>query len=198
MDRPHHTIGRVVGYHGCDLRVAKRLLTHKAEIEVSENEYDWLGDGAYFWVDSAQRGIEWAIWKAEQEEIKNPCVVGAFIHLGHCLSLFDFGVMDDITSAHARLQALFKASKQSLPKNELKKDGFYLKRFLDCAVINMIHLLRAEEGKPEYDTVIGIFEEGPTAYQGAGFKKKTHIQVAVRNPNCIIGYFQVRGYEIFK
>jgi len=198
MDRPHHTFGRVVGYHGCDLKVAKKLLTHKLEISSSENEYDWLGDGAYFWVDSAQRGIEWAIWKAEQGEIKNPCVVGAFIHLGHCFSLFDFGAMDDITSAHKRLQALFKASKEPLPKNELKKDGVYLKRFLDCAVINMMHFLRAEESKPEYDTVIGIFEEGPAAFRGAGFKKKTHIQVAVRNQNCIIGYFQVRGYEIFK
>lgn len=198
MNRPHHSIGRIVGYHGCDLKTAKKLLTHKQTIASSENEYDWLGYGAYFWVDSAARGIEWALWKQKQGEIKKPCVIGAFIHLGLCLSLFDYGVMDDVRDAHKRLSTLFRRTGQPLPKNEIKRDGFYLKRNLDCAVINMVHFLREEEKKEQYDSVIGIFEEGPPAYRGAGFKEKTHIQVAIRNPSCVLGYFQVPGYEIFK
>jgi hypothetical protein len=48
MERSYHTIGRVVGYHGCDLDVATKLLTHELDIAPSENEYDWLGRGAYF------------------------------------------------------------------------------------------------------------------------------------------------------
>ena len=99
-DRPQHTIGRVVGYHGCDLGIARRLLNNEVEIGTRGNEYDWLGDGAYFWVDSAKRGIEWAAWKSERGEISAPCVIGAFINLGLCLSLTDFGVMDDIRRAY--------------------------------------------------------------------------------------------------
>ena len=198
MQRPYHTIGRVVAYHGCDLEIARKLLTIEQKIVASENDYDWLGDGAYFWVDSAQRGIEWAIWKAKLGEIKTPAVVGAFIHLGLCLSLADYGVMEDIKEAYARLKALFDVSGQPLPKNELKRNGIHLKRFLDCAVIDTLHFLRSEEDKPEYDSVIGIFEEGKAAFPGAGFKEKTHIQVSVRNPDCIIGYFQVPGYEVFR
>src|SRR5713101_2222286 len=82
MERSYHTIGRVVGYHGCDLDVARRLLTHELDIAPSENDYDWLGRGAYFWVDSPQRGIECAIEKSKRNEIESPCVVGAFMHLG--------------------------------------------------------------------------------------------------------------------
>src|SRR5438045_3408764 len=106
MERPHHSLGRVVAYHGCDIKIAKKLLCNDLQIAESENDYDWLGEGAYFWIDSAQRGIEWAIWKAERGEIEQPCVVGAFIHLGLCLSLADFGVMEDVHKAYERLKAL--------------------------------------------------------------------------------------------
>jgi hypothetical protein len=114
------------------------------------------------------------------------------------MSLADYGVMEDIKEAYKRMKALFDSSSEPLPKNQTKKDGIYLRRPLDCAVIDMVHFLRAEEEKREYDTVMGIFEEGPRAFPGVGFKEKTHIQIAVRNPNCIIGYFQVRRYEILR
>lgn len=197
MERAPYTFGRVVAYHGCDLEVGKQLLTNKTALTASENAYDWLGRGAYFWVDSAQRGIEWAHWKQQQGEIQTPCVVGAFLHLGLCLSLVDYGVMEAIKQAYVSLKTLFEASGEPLPRNLLKRDGIYMKRFLDCAVIDMLHFLRSQEDKEDYDSVIGIFEEGSSPFPGAGFKEKTHIQVAVRNPACIIGYFQVPGYEIF-
>jgi hypothetical protein len=114
------------------------------------------------------------------------------------MSLADFGVMEDIKDAYKRLKTLLDASGQQMPKNGAKRDGVYLRRSLDCAVIDMVHFLRAEEKKQEYDSVIGIFEGGPRAFPGAGFKEKTHIQIAVRNPKCIIGYFQVRGYEVLR
>jgi len=198
MERSYHTIGRVVAFHGCDFEIAKKLVNYDLRIAPSENDFDWLGGGAYFWVDSPQRAVEWAVWKSDRGIIKSPCVVGAFIHLGLCLSLADYGAMGDIKNAYARLKAIFEASGKPLPTNELKRDGIYLKRFLDCAVIDMVHFVRSAEGKPEYDTVLGVFEEGTPVFPGAGFKEKTHIQVAVRNPKCIIGYFQVQGYEIFR
>ena len=51
------------------------------------------------------------------------------------------------------------------------------------AAIN--HLLLDDD----FDSVRGIFIEGRAAYEGAGFADKSHIQVAVRNPGAIIGYF---------
>jgi hypothetical protein len=66
-----------------------------------------------------------------------------------------------------------------------------LLRRLDCAVIETLHQLRSEAKLDSYDTVFGVFDEGDAAYPGAGFKEKTHIQLAVRNTDVIIGYFRV-------
>jgi hypothetical protein len=52
--------------------------------------------------------------------------------------------------------------------------------------------------KEPYDTVIGYFEDGCFVYDGACFREKTHIQIAVRNPKSIIGYCQLRGHEVFR
>lgn len=196
MERIAYTFGGVVGYHGCERELGQQLLRNEIVLTESDNTYDWLGRGAYFWVDSAERGIEWARWKQQQGDIHTSCVVGAFLHLGLCLSLTDYGVMDRIKEAHSSLKELITASGAEFPKNSVKRNGYYMKRKLDCAVIDMLHFLRKEEGKEDYDTVLGIFEEGDYPYTGASFKEKTHIQIAVRNPRCVVGYFQVPGFEI--
>lgn len=70
-------------------------------------------------------------------------------------------------------------------------DGDVIMRHLDCAVINFA--IRSAEDEAEgllYHTVRGAFEEGGPAFPGACVRKKTHIQVAVRDPSCIIGYFR--------
>jgi hypothetical protein len=42
------TAGFVLAYHGCDLAVGERLLDGDA-FKPSNNDYDWLGPGIYFW-----------------------------------------------------------------------------------------------------------------------------------------------------
>jgi hypothetical protein len=195
MWRFRHAIGRVVAYHGCDLAIAKQLVANKTTLNVSSNKYDWLGDGAYFWIASPQRAIDWAIWKHEQGEIDIPSAVGAFIHLGSCLNLTDLGMMDDIRKAHKSLELLITSSGADMPINTTPRHGVMMRRFLDCAVFNMAHLLRSREGKLPYDTVLGMFEEGPDCFPGSCFKDKTHIQLAVRNTECVIGYFQIPGLD---
>jgi len=78
-----------------------------------------------------------------------------------------------------------------MPTNSSPKNGVPLLRLLDCAVIEMLHQLRIEAKLESYDTVFGVFEEGDVAYPGAAFKEKTHIQISVRNPDVIVGYFRV-------
>ena len=51
------------------------------------------------------------------------------------------------------------------------------------------------KGKPEYDSVRGVFTEGEEIYPNAGFLGKTHIQLCIVNPNCIKGYFSPRAYD---
>jgi hypothetical protein len=48
---------------------------------------------------------------------------------------------------------------------------------------------------PEYDSVRGVFWEGGELYPTAGFSNKNHVQLCIRNPNCIKGFFLPRDLD---
>jgi len=186
--RPHNSLGPLVLYHGCDKEVAESVLLGKEPLKPSENDYDWLGHGIYFWVDSPERALDWA--KARR---KSPSVVGAFAYPGHCLNLTDYGVMDELALAYEATKKISEAAGTPLPENSSRQNGIFMKRQLDCAVIEMVHEIRKAERMDAYDTVYGVFEEGEFVYPGAAFKNKTHVQIAIRSPAMILGYFRVDG-----
>jgi hypothetical protein len=64
-------------------------------------------------------------------------------------------------------------------------------RNLDCAVIEMIHACREDANERKFDSVRAMFPEGKSIYKDSGFLDRSHIQICVRNPNCIKGYFRV-------
>ncbi len=70
-----------------------------------------------------------------------------------------------------------------------------LLRELDCAVIETLHQIRKNEGLPMFDSIRGVFWEGESLYPNAGFREKDHIQICIRNPNCIKGYFLPRAKD---
>lgn len=84
----------IIGFHGCDKSVADKVLSGKNPLRKSNNSYDWLGHGIYFWENNPQRALEYAeSLKANptrcKEKITKPAVIGAIISLGHCLNLLD-------------------------------------------------------------------------------------------------------------
>jgi len=57
-----------------------------------------------------------------------------------------------------------------------------------------------QKGFSEYryfDTIRGIFTEGGPVFEGAGIQLKNHIQVCIRNLNCIKGFFIPRKESKF-
>ncbi len=50
----------VCGFHGLDQEVALRILNQKENFRPSNNSYDWLGNGIYFWENNYQRAIQYA------------------------------------------------------------------------------------------------------------------------------------------
>jgi hypothetical protein len=195
LTRSRFSLSPIVGYHGCDENIAKRVLSGKTRLRASNNDYDWLGPGIYFWADSPERAAHWAReqHKRNASVVKKPAVVGAYIHPGHCLNLTDFGVSEELVAAYNIFSKVSKASGSPLPTNSVVSDGIFLNRRLDCAVIKFVHQLRAANALPPYDTVYGVFEEGAELFPGSGFRQKTHIQIAVINEECFVGgYFGVR------
>jgi hypothetical protein len=99
-----------------------------------------------------------------------------------------------LNAAFVLLERLAGVSGKRLPVNK-EVDGQPLLRDLDCAVVEALHQYRKEEGMPAYDSVRGMFAEGSELYPGAGFRAQNHIQLCIRNPNCIKGYFRVRALD---
>ena len=125
--------------------------------------------------------------------MNRPAVIGAIIDPGLCLNLLESSALAQLKQAYEIIELI----EDPIPQNI----GTDLRaRYLDCAVIEMIHQLR-EPGTgalakfkpvvPAYDTVRGAFFEGDALYPHAGFKEKSHVQICVRNPDCIKGYFRV-------
>ncbi|MFA6716839.1 MAG: hypothetical protein WC082_08555 [Victivallales bacterium] len=180
----------ILGFHGCDKNVGESVLAGKSRLQPSENSYDWLGHGMYFWENNPQRALEYAEFlkhnpKRNKGKIETPFVIGAIIDLGRCLNLTESKSIGILKQGYELLTASSKIAEIPLPQNK------GLLRNLDCAVINMIHEFYKKESKPPFDSVRGLFLEGEKVYEGAGFFKETHIQICVRNPNCIKGYFRV-------
>lgn len=179
----------VIGYHGCRASVAGKALAGEALVR-SEQSYDWLGPGVYFWENDPQRAGEWAEERyAGQED--GPTSVGALIDLGNCLDLTLRENIEYLKLAYADLAA----SGEPLPQNKDPKgqgEGDKLLRFLDCAVIRRVHTLIGLERLEPFDTVRGLFVEGEPVYPDARFHEKTHTQIAVLTAACIKAVFVPR------
>jgi len=182
----------VLGYHGCEKAVADKAVYGKFQFIKSKKDFDWLGNGAYFWESDPLRAKEWADWKVSRGDYKDAAVVGAVIDLANCLDLTNREDILLVKRAYDAYLAQQKLSGLSIPKNKSvneKKDPDKLLRFLDCAVIEHLHTMMAAENLTPFDTVRALFIEGEPIYEGGGFHEKTHVQIAVRNNSCIKGIF---------
>ncbi len=183
----------ILGYHGCDASVVKPLLLSGKKLRPSENEYDWLGRGVYFWEQGPQRASEWA---RNSKRIRNPAVVGALINLGNCFDLLD--------TTHTQLLAdLFPLYRQAceqtgtpIPTNRsagIESASDLALRRLDCAAINWSLDFLEKEERQHYHTVRCLFSEGTPVFDGSKILAKSHIQIAVRDETAIIGFFNPQG-----
>lgn len=180
----------ILGYHGCDRKVGEHLLEGES-FKQSDNDYDWLGHGIYFWEANPLRGLEFA-QEAERRSrhdqgVKDPWVIGAIIEPRVCLDLMTSTGIAVVKESYDTLKMLTDFLGERLPQNS--DDG--LRRKLDCAVVNYVHTIRENDNQQPIDTIKGVFVEGGEVYPGSGFETKNHIQICVRNVECIKGVFRV-------
>jgi hypothetical protein len=192
----HTTNQRVVtGYHGCDATVAAKVLAGTVRLNLSTNPYDWLGEGVYFWEHGAQRARAWAIEQAKISgaKIKEPSVLGAKINLGECLDLLDTANTGLLGKWYKEFRRTARQQLSRMPENRDapgSRRGDKVLRFLDRAVIDFTVSHVAEVEGINYQTVRGVFLEGEPAFPGSKIARKSHIQIAVRDPVCILGFLR--------
>jgi hypothetical protein len=189
-----HRTGLTLGFHGCDKSLADEVASGRKDLLASENSYDWLGHGIYFWDHSPKRALEFAQNLKDHPrkgiEIKTPAVIGAVIDLGFCLDLLDCESLELLSGAYELLEESNRNSGYMIPQNKnLEGDHDLLLRNLDCAVIEILPKTNRDNKLSGFDSTRGVFFEGEDLYPNSGFRQKDHIQICVRNPNCIKGYF---------
>jgi hypothetical protein len=159
-------------------------------LRASQNGYDWLGHGFYFWENNHARALDFATHRPGKKQYRTPAVLGAIIDLKHNLDLMDTKYTRLVKESYDSLRISADSLGMELPVN--KKAGNsrdLLLRELDCAVIENLHDERKLKNEKAFDSVRGLFVEGDPIYEGAGFHEKNHVQICIRNPNCIKGFF---------
>ncbi|MBC9931804.1 hypothetical protein [Chitinophaga qingshengii] len=160
----------------------------------SENAYDWLGAGYYFWQSNYKRALDFAQHPPGKRRYDAPAVLGAVVSLHNCLDLSDNNYIDLVRLSYQNLKRMCEEDGTELPENKnVPGSNDRVLRELDCRVVENVHEMIAAMEGPPFDSVRGVFTEGGLLYDGAGFYEKTHIQICIRNPNCIKGFFLPRG-----
>lgn len=161
-----------------------------------------MGHGFYIWENNYDRALEWAKDKQKRGKIEKASVIGVVFTLYYCLDLLDSEFIKMLSAFYGVMENDFSKLGKELPKNKDVKEDKHkdmLIRELDCAVIEYLHQKIHEEkvNDPntfikEFDSARGVFTEGGPAFPGAGVQKKSHLQVCIRNMDCIKGFFLPR------
>ena len=117
--------------------------------------------------------------------------------MGDCFDLLDTKFTNLLKTAYPAFVARLKILSVETPKNEkARPDGTKLFHNLDRAVIEYtIGLLNDGENR-KIQSVRGAFWEGNEVFDGSAIMEQSHIQIAVRDENCVLGYFKPKALTL--
>jgi hypothetical protein len=148
----------VIAYHGCDAATVERLL-RGVSFKKSQNDYDWLGEGIYFWEYGAHRALKFAHDQKALGKVTTPAIIGALVQLGHCFDLMDTRFTEELPLAFEMFKKHHRSTGRPMPSNSGKTPDKLLRR-RDCAVLNYYLDELHHIGGETYDTIRCGFVEG--------------------------------------
>jgi hypothetical protein len=173
------TVGRVQrapvirGYHGTSATHAAVIL--RDGFVPSDNDYDCLGNGVYFFEDGLAQARTWA----KRAHPSEPAVVQADVRLEDCMDLKDsLGWIPLLAQAHDEVLRVSREQRLPLPR---QTSGHHR---LDRVVIELTVTILEREGI-RIRAVRGVFAEGAPAFPGSFLSEGSHVQVAVRDTDLI-------------
>lgn len=166
------------GFHGTTLEAAQSILA--TGFRQSDEPWDWLGTGVYFWQDAPLRAYQWSVeWSRIKGRSGVPVVVQADVNLDGCLDLLDIFWDGPIKKASADFLQLLT----TLDKKDLKnKPGG--RNLMDCAFFNFLAESLQEKGVP-VRSIRAAVTEGQALFPESPIHDRSHIQVAVRDLGMI-------------
>jgi hypothetical protein len=165
----------VVGYHGTSTANAIAILDRG--FRVSDNDYDWLGEGVYFFQDAPLRAWQWA---AEQHP-QDPAVIRSVIRLENAIDLFDIKWFPVLKSAYQTFKQKYERNNLPLPYQSPARSKAHR---LDCEFFDYItQLLISQDEKVE--AIRAVFIEGEAVFPNSAIFDLAHVQIAVKNTALI-------------
>lgn len=195
----------LIAYHGCDVTTRDDLVSGRLKcLDHSTNHYDWLGSGAYFFEGDAERALLFAqaSHRSPQKRytakpIATPTVVGVALRVQNWLDMTTQAGIREFSLAYQSMAAGLNATGALLPQNRPAgdSDNDIIYRALDNAVFNWLHQARATQTPPlaPFQAVRAAFHQGEIIAPTSGFQASTHIQIALRDNRCIVGWFLPEG-----
>jgi hypothetical protein len=168
----------------------------------SRNRYDWLGEGSYFFENDLERALMFAQASRDNPKkmytrraIATPAAVGAVLCISRCLDMTTQTGIGIFRDAYRHMVAGFSLTGTPLPVNEPADpaDRDVLLRHLDAAIFNFIHESRKADGTEPFQAVRAAFYQGDEIAPLSGFRENSHIQIAVRDNACVVGWFLPSG-----
>jgi len=195
----------LIVYHGCDVTTRDDLVSGRLKhLDHSSNKYDWLGPGAYFFEGDFERALLFAEAahhnpkkRYTAKPIATPAVVGAILQVQNWLDMTTQAGIKDFSSAYEVFAAGRSAENKPIPKNSpaSETDADVIYRALDNAVFTWLHNARAaqEPPLPPFQAVRAAFQQGEKVAPTSGFHANTHVQISLRDNNCVVGWFLPPG-----
>ena len=143
--------------------------------QASQNPYDWLGDGVYFFQDAPQRAWDWANGRHEN----HAAVIGARLLLENCIDLLDLGWYQVMSEAYDSYTRNLKDYGQPIPTQS--RGAHRLDREVMNYMVGVLH-----ESGLRVTCVRAAFGEGRPVYSDSAFRDRAHVQIAVRDTEACI------------
>ena len=168
----------VYGYHGISREAAIAII--ESGFNSSNDDYDWLGAGVYFWQDAPILAQQWAQSNYPQQ----PAVIKSRIRLNNCIDLLDVGWVPTIKEIYNRFVDNYQAANLPLPTQNPDRSKAHR---LDCAFFDYAVRAINLSSERKVETIRAVFVEGENIYPNSAIYDLAHVQIAVRNIGSIVG-----------
>lgn len=196
----------VLAYHGCDITLRDDLVSRRvSELRSSANRYDWLGPGAYFFENDHRRALLFANAAHDnpgkrytKQPIATPAVVGAVLQFDFILDMTTQEGVENYCAAYQAMIEYLVAHGHPEPKNvkASDEDEDVIVRQLDSDVFAFMHRIREDTKQQLFQAVRSAFPQGAAIAPSSAFRRSSHVQIALRDNSCVLGWFMPPGAEL--
>lgn len=132
--------------------------------------------------------------------IATPAVVGAVLSVQHWLDMTTQAGIKEFSLAYQAMAEGLTAAGAPIPENRPASEGDtdVIYRALDNAVFKWLHEARASHVPPlpPFQAVRAAFHQAIKIAPKSGFHASTHIQIALRDNSCVVGWFLPHGAKL--